>query len=99
VKLVLARRVVRQVEQKEAWWAKNRPAAPDLFAREFRDTLEHIRTTPGSGIGWPTPRRPGLRRILMARTQNHVFFLLDDETQTIHVLAVWGAVRERSPKL
>jgi plasmid stabilization system protein ParE len=99
VKLRLGKRLLLQVERKEAWWAENRPAAPDLFARELRDTLEHITTTPGSGIGWPTPRRPTLRRILMPRTQNHIFFVVDDETQTIDVLAIWGAARERSPKL
>jgi hypothetical protein len=27
------------VESKDCWWAENRPAAPDLFTREFRDTL------------------------------------------------------------
>lgn len=99
MKLHLAKRALRQVERKEAWWAENRPAAPDLFAREFRDTLEYIRTTPGSGIGWPTPQRPSLRRILMSKTQNHIFFVVDEKAQAIHVLAIWGAARGRAPKL
>jgi len=33
----------------ETWWAANRTAAPDLFAREFLDTLTHILTTSGAG--------------------------------------------------
>jgi plasmid stabilization system protein ParE len=83
----------------DAWWAENRPAAPTLFARKFRDTLELIRTTPGAGIAWPTRRRPNLRRILMQRTENHIYFRVDEKTQTVHVLAVWGAPRGTTPKL
>jgi plasmid stabilization system protein ParE len=99
VKLRLGRRVITEIERKESWWARNRPAAPDLFARELRDTLEFVRTMPGGGIGWPTARRPTLRRILMVRTQNHLFFMVDDSAQAIDVLAIWGASRKRAPKL
>ena len=83
----------------DAWWADNRPAAPTLFAREFRDTLEHLRTTPGAGTSWPTRRRPKLRRILMPRTHNHIYFRVDEKAQAIVVLAVWGAPRGTTPKL
>lgn len=61
--------------------------------------LDLIRTMPGSGIGWPTPRRPTLRRILMSRTHNHIFFAVDDATQTVVVFAIWGAARKHPPKL
>jgi hypothetical protein len=40
-----------------------------------------------------------LRRILMPRTENHVYFEVDEMTQTVHVLAVWGAPKGRTPKL
>jgi len=49
VKLLLGKRACSDLQRQEAWWAENRPAAPDLFAREFKDTLEHIRTIPGAG--------------------------------------------------
>lgn len=97
VKLHLGKRLLRQVEKQEAWWAENRPAVPHLFAREFRDTLEHIRTTPGAGVPCPTPRRPDLRRMLMPKTRNHIYFRV--KGQTIHIFAVWGAPRGRGPKL
>lgn len=45
MKLHLGKRVLRQIEGKDAWWSENRPAAPDLFARELRDTLEFRVTT------------------------------------------------------
>jgi plasmid stabilization system protein ParE len=99
VKLHLGERARSHVQGQEAWWAENRPAAPDLFAREFKETLEHIRTVPGAGVRWPTSQRPSLRRILMPRTLNHVYFRVDEEKGVVHVLAVWGAPRERTPKL
>ncbi len=99
VKLHLGKRALRQAEKEDAWWAENRPASPHLFAREYRDKLELIRTTPGAGVGWPTARRPALRRILMPKTQNHIYFRVDEASRTIHVLAVWGAPKGRGPKL
>ena len=47
----------------------------------------------------PTPRRPNLRRVLMARTKNHVYFVVDEATETVHVHAIWGAPKRRAPKL
>jgi plasmid stabilization system protein ParE len=99
VKLHLGKRARSHIEREEAWWAENRPAAPDLFAREFKEILEHIRSTPGAGVRWPTATRPSLRRILMPRTLNHIYFRVDDAKGVIRVLAVWGAPRERGPKL
>jgi hypothetical protein len=29
--------------------------------------------------------------ILMPRSQNHVYFVILEQTQTVHVLAIWGA--------
>ena len=98
MKLHLGSRARRQAEKKEAWWAANRPAAQGMFAREFRDTLAVLVTTPGAGVAWPTERRPTLRRILMPETQNHIYFRVDDTKQCVHVLAVWGVRRGRSSK-
>lgn len=35
----------------------------------------------------------------MPRTQNHIFFVVDEEARIVHVLTIWGAARERAPKL
>jgi len=99
VKLVLAEPARRQAVAIESWWAENRPSAPILFAREFRDTLEYIRRNPGVGTSWPTPRRPDLRRVLMPRTKRHVYFRVDVSKKVVQVLAVWGAPRGQGPRL
>jgi len=101
VKLKLAESAQRQAARIEAWWAEHRPAAPSLFAREFRDTLAYLESTPSAGTRWPTQRRPDLMRILMPRTKHHVYFRVerDRDGLVLHVLAVWGAPRGRGPRL
>ncbi len=46
---------------------------------------------PGAGVSWPTERRPTLRRVLMPNTGNHVYYQVDEATQTVHVLAIFTA--------
>ncbi len=99
MKLEIAEPARRQAVEIEGWWAENRPAAPSLFAQEFRDTLEFIRRNPGVGTSWPTARRPDLRRVLMPRTRHHLYFRADVPTQVVQVLAVWGAPRGSGPQL
>jgi plasmid stabilization system protein ParE len=99
VKLRVGSQAQAQADKLEDWWGANRPSAPTLFTDELEATLRLLRTMPGGGIGWPTPRRPTLRRILMPMTQNHVNFRVDHALETVFVLAVWGAPRGRVPKL
>jgi plasmid stabilization system protein ParE len=99
VKLHLGKRLRRQIANHEAWWAENRPAAPDLFAREFRDKLDLIRRNRHAGEDWPTKKRPTLQRILMPDTKNHIYFRVDEKRKVIHVLAVWGAAKNYGPML
>ena len=99
MKLRIGKRAQRQAEKIESWWVEHRPAAARLFTDELERTFRHICERSSAGVQWPTPRRPKLRRILMPRTENHVYFLVDEMTETIHVLAVWGAPKGRTPKL
>ena len=82
-----------------AWWFEHRNDARTMFIDELEETLRRLLAAPDAGMRWPTPRRPNLRRVLMPRTHNHVYFLFDEARKTVFVLAVWGAPRGRSPKL
>jgi plasmid stabilization system protein ParE len=99
VKLRVGKRAQQQAKKIEAWWVEHRPAAPTLFLDELEGTFGYITEVRDAGVRWPTPRRPTLRRILLPRTQNHVYFLIDEPTAMVHVLAVWGAPRGTTPKL
>jgi hypothetical protein len=99
VKLRVGKRAQQQAKRIEAWWVEHRPAAPTLFLDELERTFRYIVQVRDAGVRWPTPRRPTLRRILMTRSQNHVYFVIDESNATVHVLAVWGAPRGTTPKL
>ena len=99
MKLRVGKRAQQQADKIEAWWVENRTDAPTLFLDELEETFLCICKVRSAGVRWPTPRRPSLRRILMRRTNNHVYFVIDDATETVHVHAVWGAPKGRTPKL
>ncbi len=69
MKLRVGKRAQKQAANIEQWWVEHRAASPDLFAGELEQTFHHICSVRVAGVGWPTPRRPTLRRILMPRSQ------------------------------
>ena len=99
MKLRVGKRAQQQAKKMEAWWVEHRPAAPTLFTDELERTFRQITEVRDAGVRWPTPRRPTLRRVLMPQSNDHVYFLIDEPTATVHVLAVWGAPRGTTPKL
>ena len=99
MKLQVGKRAQHQIRTIETWWVEHRPSAPMLFTDELERTFRHLCAIRDAGIRWPTPRRPALRRVLMPRSGHHVYFLPDDGTSTVHVVAVWGAPRGTAPEL
>jgi plasmid stabilization system protein ParE len=99
MRLVFTPEAERQTNEMDTWWREHRPQAGDLFARELADVRELITSTPSIGSKYTTRNGKVARRVLMPRTRNHVYFQVDESTQTVHVLAVWGAPRGRGPRL
>jgi plasmid stabilization system protein ParE len=71
----------------------------DLFAREFETARRIILDSPE--LGTPYVKRHGVfvRRILLPKTQNLVYYELRRDEGVVMILAVWGAPRGRGPKL
>ena len=99
MKLRITPRARSQARGRRAWWVDHRPAAPDLFDEELAQTLHLVRETPETAVRWPTARNPELRRILMPKTHNHVYFYVDEPRAAVVIVTVWGAARGRGPKL
>ena len=99
MKLQIGKRAQGQAERADDWWRENRPAAPDLFARELADALTQLVSAPNAGTPYPTARRPHLRRMLLPRTEKHLYFALEREGTLLAIHAVWGARRSRPPRL
>lgn len=99
MQLRIGKRAKAQAARMEEWWVAHREDARGLFTDELEHTFHRLCATVEAGVRWPTARRPNLRRILMPRTRTHVYFAVDVQADTVHVIALWGAPRARPPKL
>jgi plasmid stabilization system protein ParE len=99
VKIEIGKRARRQVERANSWWEENRPVAPSLFEEEFEEALERLVSKPNSGLPHPTPKRPSLRRLLLPKTEYHLYFALERDETVLVIHSLWGARRGRGPKL
>jgi plasmid stabilization system protein ParE len=97
VKLVFARRALREIERHARWWNEHRDAKT-LFEEELAHALLQIRTDPKLGRVYRVVRDQEQRRILMPKTARHVYYRIDGP-ERILILAVWGARRRRGPQL
>ena len=95
----VTRRAERELERVGRKWRKLRPAVPDLVLEEFDDALTHLENTPHSGELLGTRRGLPLRRWLLPKTQYHLYFTVDVTRQVLTIHSIWGARRERAPKL
>lgn len=98
MKLRVAARAQRETDRIDAWWRKNRSAAPDLFLREvvyITELLTHVATL---GTKYEAEHFDGpVRRVLLERSECHLFYgVLGDE---VIILCIWDAHRKRGPKL
>ncbi len=99
MKLIFSPEAEQDAEEIDAWWRENRLDAPRLFAEELAGTCDEIRRKPL--ILKPYREQSGvvIRRWLLRRTEQHVYYAADMQAETITVLRIWGARRKRGPKL
>jgi plasmid stabilization system protein ParE len=90
-------RAESEAEKKQAWWRENRLDAAELFDDELAAILRRITKTPTLGTIYPSAFDAVVRRVLMAKTKNHVYYAVHEGE--VVVLSVWGAPRRRGPKL
>jgi plasmid stabilization system protein ParE len=89
----------RQAERLDRWWRENRPAVPQLFAQELSAALKLIESLPEAGTPYVERRGVIVRRVLLSKTTNHVYYEIDRSLGVVMILAVWGAPRAKGPKL
>ncbi len=98
LRLRLTPRALAEAKRIKRWWRKNRPKAPTLFESELEAAIERVLVDPKLGLLYEgTKLDVPVYRVLMPRTSHHLFYAVEDNV--LHVLSVWGAVKERGPKL
>jgi plasmid stabilization system protein ParE len=75
--------------------AKSGPASPTLVLEEFEHVVELLAKTPG--LGRQDEPRPDVRRILLSRSQYHVYDVIDRPRRVIRVVSLWHTARSKPP--
>lgn len=96
-RLRVAPQAEAQIEEASDWWFEHRSSARVLFDEELERAFAAIRGMPGVGQRVVHARRPGVRRVFMARVRYHVYYV--EAGDVIEVLAVWHSVRDSEPEL
>jgi len=86
-----------QIREIDAWWRKNRPAAPGLFLNELTESFDLIARAPQIGRLYRPSPVPNVRRLLLTRTRYHIYYAVNNDQ--VWLLAVWHAQRGEGPPL
>lgn len=88
-----------QLREIVEWWRANRRAAPTLVIDEFERGTTLLESSPDIGARFHRTFVPGVRRLVMKKTQHLVYYVHDPENAVVYVIAVWGAPKEGDPVL
>ena len=80
-----------------AWWRENRPDVADLFDEELESATGRL--TASGGAVYETIHGNAIRRLLLPKTAQHIYYSIDDASDTVVVHTIWGARRGQGPKL
>ncbi len=99
MKLEISPRALREVERKAASWAKHSTISPGLFWDELEEAGRRLVAEPYAGRRWVSPKGRVMLRLLLPRTQNHLYYTYEVEKQLLRIWCLWGARRGYEPKL
>jgi plasmid stabilization system protein ParE len=102
VKIRLAPRALQRARHIKTWLQKNRPGAEVIFDQEFdRLTRKLASMSARSPLGVIDGARRGktIWRVRLPKSQQRVYYSIDELHDAVVVRTIWGARRGRSPKL
>lgn len=89
----------RQVREAEAWWRRNRTAAPDAIQEELQRAFALIASQPGAGGRATNVKLPNVRRIFLPRIKYHLYYHVIPGPDRVEVVAFWHSRRGTAPPL
>lgn len=99
MKLEISPRALHEIERKAASWANHSTISPGLFWHEVEEAGKRLVIEPYAGRRWVSPKGRVMMRLLLPRTQNHLYYTYEPEQQLLRIWCLWGARRGREPKL
>lgn len=94
MKIEIAKQARRQAERASNWWRENRLYTPGLFDAELERALQLLLVMPNAGVSYATARRPGLRRLLLPKTEYHLYFAVERASAVAQGSAAEGSLHE-----
>jgi hypothetical protein len=61
--------------------------------------MESLAATPKLGVVYHRPASDLIYRVLLPKTEQHLYYSIDEQADVVLVLTIWGARRGRGPKL
>ncbi len=89
-----AERHLRSIDE---WWRAHHRAGANVFLDEFDRAMRLLSVTPEIGPRFTRSRRPGVRRLLLRRSQHYVYYVFDRARSVVYVLAIWSTARGAAP--
>ena len=99
MKLRFTPRARRRAKIVATWWRAHRSNAPLLFAEELTWAKRELLSRPHLAPVYATVRGKIVRRLLLPKTEQHVYYSIDETARLVIIHTVWGARRGRGPKL
>jgi plasmid stabilization system protein ParE len=97
VKVHFSPRAERRVETVDKWWRES-SGTPTLFREELDAAIARLAEHPYLAPEHKTVRGRVIRRLVLKKTKQGVYYWVDERTETVRILTVWGTDR-RPPKL
>ena len=99
MKVRFTRRAHRRARLVAKWWRENRPDAADLFEIALSEAKQKLAGQPHAGTRYKAVLGAVVFRLLLPKTEQHVYFSVDESAQAVVVHTIWGARRGRGPRL
>ncbi|OQX70289.1 MAG: hypothetical protein B6A08_00210 [Sorangiineae bacterium NIC37A_2] len=87
-----------QFRTQDTWWRQNRDATT-LFVEEFLAALDQLTAAPEAGAIYIRRRERTIRRWPMPKTNCHIYYRYDRESECVIIYSVWSARRGHGPKV
>lgn len=75
-----------QIDAALLWWKRNRSAAPTLLARELEVVLDQLSVVPRAGRRVRLRGQPSARRLLLRRSEFHVYYVVNEANHEVRIV-------------
>ena len=99
MKIRVSRRARARIQKQDDWWRTERRDAPDLFKQELGAAFARILRAPKIRRVHAQIEGETIWRILLPRTEQHVYYSVNDTADEVVIETIWGARRGRGPRL